>query len=182
MNSVSSDKQSVEAGHIVDCDVGQLQSLGYKQEFRREFTRWSTLSYAISIMGVLGSVPATWSAPLAAGGPTTATWAWISGVFFSLCLGLSIGELVSAYPTSGGVYYVTKQVFPPDKVPLAAWIIGWSNFLGQTAGVASIGYSVAQMVCCYVRDVTRYSNDSLQILAAVSMASLTDDGTFSYSP
>lgn len=38
-----------------DPDDGLLESLGYKQEFRREFTRWSTLSYAISILGVLGS-------------------------------------------------------------------------------------------------------------------------------
>lgn len=144
--SGSSDKHSIEVGQTIDADDGQLQSLGYKQEFRREFTRWSTLSYAISIMGVLGSVPATWSAPLAAGGPTTAIWAWFSGTFFALCLALSIGELVSAYPTSGGMYYVTKHVFPPEKVPMAAWIIGWSNFLGQTAGVASVGYSVSQMV------------------------------------
>lgn len=38
-----------------DPDDGLLASLGYQQEFRREFTRWSTLSYAISILGVLGS-------------------------------------------------------------------------------------------------------------------------------
>lgn len=38
-----------------DPDDGLLASLGYRQEFRREFTRWSTLSYAISILGVLGS-------------------------------------------------------------------------------------------------------------------------------
>ncbi|KAI5924947.1 amino acid permease, variant [Camillea tinctor] len=160
-----SPSRSTEVVEQVNSDEGLLESLGYKQEFRREFTRWSTLSYAISIMGVLGSVPASWGSPLAAGGPTTAVWAWFSGSFFSLCIALSVAELVSAYPTSGGMYYVTKHVFPQDKVPLAAWIIGWSNFLGQTAGVASVGYSVAQMV-----------------LAAVSMSSVQDDGTVSFKP
>lgn len=63
-----------------------------------------------------------------------------------------VAELMSAYPTSGGMYFVTKHVFPPDKVPLAAWVIGWSNFLGQTAGAASVGYSVAQMVSCSVNE------------------------------
>ncbi|RYP35404.1 hypothetical protein DL767_003811 [Monosporascus sp. MG133] len=38
-----------------DSDDSLLESLGYRQEFRREFTRWSTLSYAIPILGVLGS-------------------------------------------------------------------------------------------------------------------------------
>lgn len=42
-----------------------------------------------------------------------------------------VAELVSAFPTSGGMYFVTKKVFPPKDVPLAAWTIGWSNFLGQ---------------------------------------------------
>ncbi|KAI1078910.1 amino acid permease, variant [Whalleya microplaca] len=146
-----------------DPDDGLLESIGYKQEFRREFTRWSTISYAISILGVLGS--ASWESPLSAGGPTTAIWAWFSGSFFSLCIALSVAELVSAYPTSGGMYFITKKVFPPDKVPLAAWILGWSNFLGQTAGVASVGYSVAQM-----------------ILAAVTMGSVREDGTFAFTP
>ncbi|KAH6659532.1 amino acid permease, variant [Truncatella angustata] len=152
-------------GSEVDSDNALLESIGYRQEFRREFTRWSTLSYAISIMGVLGSVPASWASPLAAGGPATAIWAWFSGAFFSLCIALSVAELMSAYPTSGGMYFVTKHVFPEDKVPLAAWIIGWSNFLGQTAGAASLGYSIAQM-----------------ILAAVVIGSEQDDGTFAYTP
>jgi hypothetical protein len=46
-------------------------------------------------------------------------------------LRVSVAELVSAYPTSGGIYFITKHVFPPEHVPIAAWIIGWSNFLGQ---------------------------------------------------
>lgn len=64
---------SEEQGIIVDRDTDLLEHIGYKQvgkawnilkpgdkadgkkEFRREFTRWSTLSYAASVMGVLGS-------------------------------------------------------------------------------------------------------------------------------
>jgi amino acid transporter len=49
----------------------------------------------------------------------------------------SVAELVSAYPTAGGMYYVTKHVVPPEHVAAWAWIIGWCNFLGQAAGVAS---------------------------------------------
>ncbi|KIW60240.1 hypothetical protein PV05_00472 [Exophiala xenobiotica] len=162
---MASSEDSIAHGTVMDADDDLLRHIGYKQEFRREFTRMSTLSYAISIMGVLGSVPASWSSPLAAGGPATAIWCWFSGSFFALCIALSIAELVSAYPTSGGMYFVTKHVFPGDKVPLAAWVIGWSNFLGQTAGVASVGYSVGQM-----------------ILAAAAMGSVQEDGTFSYTP
>ena len=136
-------------------------------------------------MGVLGSVPATYAVPLSVGGPATAVWTWFVGSCFAMCIALSsmlfsrllstgfgliaiaVAELVSAYPTAGGMYFVTKFVAPERHVPLAAWIIGWANFLGQTAGVASVGYSVGQMM-----------------LAAAAMGSGYDEetGTFGYTP
>lgn len=57
-----------------------------------------------------------------------------------------VAELVSAYPTAGGMYYVTKHVVPPEHVAAWAWIIGWCNFLGQAAGVASLAYTISQMI------------------------------------
>jgi len=78
-----------------------------------------------------------------------------------------VAELCSAYPTAGGMYFVTKFVVPAKHVPLASWIIGWANFTGQTAGVASVAYGTAQM-----------------LLAAVSMDSAYDleTQTFAYTP
>ncbi|KAJ5386115.1 hypothetical protein N7509_008656 [Penicillium cosmopolitanum] len=150
---------------IQDDDELLLARIGYKQELRREFSKWSTVSYAISILGVLGSVPATFGSPLAAGGPATAVWCWLIGSCMAMCIGSSVAELVSAYPTAGGMYFVTKHVVPPDQVPIFAWIQGWCNLLGQTAGVSSVAYTVSQM-----------------LLACVSMNSELIDGSYSYSP
>ena len=61
-----------------------------------------------------------------------------------------VAELVSAYPTAGGMYYVTKHVVPPEHVAAWAWIIGWCNFLGQAAGVASLAYTISQMILATV--------------------------------
>jgi amino acid transporter len=83
----------------------------------------------------------------------------------ALAIGSSVAELVSAYPTAGGMYYVTKHVVPPGQVPLFAWTQGWCNLLGQTAGVSSVAYTVSQM-----------------LLACVSMNSDLIDGEYSYSP
>lgn len=57
---------------VLNKDDALLREIGYKPDFNREFTRLSTLSYATSTMGVLGSVPATWAVPLGSGGPATA--------------------------------------------------------------------------------------------------------------
>jgi amino acid transporter len=126
---------------------------------------WSTVSYAISILGVLGSVPATFGPPLAAGGPATAVWCWFFGSCMAMCIGSSVAELVSAYPTAGGMYFVTKHVVPENHVAIFSWIQGWCNLLGQTAGVSSVAYTVSQM-----------------LLACASMNSTFRDGKYSYSP
>lgn len=149
---------------IQDDDERLLARIGYKQELRREFNKWSTVSYAISILGVLGSVPATFGSPVNAGGPATAVWAWFIGSCMAMCIASSVAELVSAYPTAGGMYFVTKHVVPKEHVAIWAWIIGWCNFLGQAGGVASLAYTISQM-----------------ILAAAVMNSSYDSNTGLYS-
>lgn len=74
---------------IQDDDERLLARIGYKQELRREFTKWSTVSYAISILGVLGSQPATYGVPLSVGGPATAVWAWFIGSFMAFVIASS---------------------------------------------------------------------------------------------
>lgn len=63
------------------------------------------------------------------------------------------------------MYFVTKHVVPPEHVAIWAWIIGWCNFLGQATGVASLAYTIGQM-----------------ILAAASMNSGYTDDSYVYSP
>jgi amino acid transporter len=84
----------------------------------------------------------------------------------AMCIGSSVAELVSAYPTAGGMYFVTKHVVPPNQVAIFSWVQGWCNLLGQTAGVSSVAYTVSQM-----------------LLACASMnSSFTADGKYSFSP
>lgn len=149
----------------IDGDERLLSRIGYKQELKREFSKWSTISYAISILGVLGSVPALFGTPLAVGGPATAVWCWFLGSCMAMCIASSVAELVSAYPTAGGMYFVTRHVVPEDQVPMFSWVQGWCNLLGQTAGVSGVAYTISQMT-----------------LAGASMQSDIVDGQYSYSP
>lgn len=83
----------------------------------RHFTKWSTISYAVSVLGVLGSMPATFGVPLSLGGPASTVWAWLVGSIMASIISASgknmpqpgdsvlsiiVAELVSAYPTAGG--------------------------------------------------------------------------------
>jgi len=38
---------------------------------------------------------------------------------------LSMAEICSAYPTSGGLYYWSAKLAGEDWAPLASWVTGW---------------------------------------------------------
>lgn len=67
-----------------------------------------------------------------------------------MCIAASVAELVSAYPTSGGLYFTVSRLAPPGWVPSISWLTGWINLLGQIAGVASSEYGSAQMLLAAV--------------------------------
>jgi len=105
-------------------------------------------------------VATTYVYPLVAGGSSAAVWGWLISGFGGMTIALSVSELVSAYPTSGGLYFTCKYLAPEAWVPEISWLCGWLNLLGQIAGAASTEYGCAQL-----------------LLAAVSMGS-----GFSYAP
>jgi amino acid transporter len=67
-----------------------------------------------------------------------------------MCIAASVAELVSAYPTSGGLYFTVSRLAPARWVPSISWLTGWINLLGQIAGVASSEYGSAQMLLAAV--------------------------------
>lgn len=67
-----------------------------------------------------------------------------------MCIAFSVAELVSAYPTCGGLYYTISRLVPRKWVPSVSWIVGWLNLLGQIAGAASSEYGSAQLLLAAV--------------------------------
>ena len=47
---------------------------------------------------------------------------------------------------SGGLYYAAAVLAPPGYGPLAAWITGWSNWIGQVTGAPSVNYGISAMI------------------------------------
>ncbi|GAA5879952.1 hypothetical protein JCM1840_006941 [Sporobolomyces johnsonii] len=131
---------------VAASDEAVLARMGYKQEFKREFTNLSTISFAFSIMGVASSVVTTFNTPFSLGGPASVVWCWFLGTFMCFCLGTSIAELVSAYPTNGGLYSASAYLVPKKYRAIVGWSVGWLNLMGQVAGVASTAFGLAQMI------------------------------------
>lgn len=139
--------KDVDANQQLDDDDVQLAiRLGHKSEFAREFRSFSTISFAFAIMGLVSSIATTFSSPFLLGGPASAVWAWFMGSCFNMTLGTAIAELVSAYPSSGGLYSASGMVVPKKYRAIVAWCTGWLNLTGQIAGIAGTEYGLAQMI------------------------------------
>ncbi|KAI0684049.1 amino acid permease-domain-containing protein [Cytidiella melzeri] len=123
-----------------------LEEMGYKNSFKREFTNLATISFAFSIMGLCSSVATTFNSPLLIGGPSTVTWCWILGSCMSLTLGTSIAEIVSAFPTCGGMYTASAYLCPKKYRAIVGWIVGWLNLFGQIVGLSSSEFGLANMI------------------------------------
>lgn len=74
------------------------------------------------------------------------TWGWIVAICGIQCVAMSMAELCSSMPTSGGLYYAAAVLAPPGWGPLAAWITGWSNWLVQITGAPSVNYGTSAMI------------------------------------
>lgn len=55
----------------------------------------------------------------------------------------SMSEIVSAFPTSGALYWWSAKLGGPKYGPIASWFTGYFNLFGEVGLVAGVGYSFA---------------------------------------
>ncbi|KAF8522492.1 amino acid/polyamine transporter I [Hysterangium stoloniferum] len=130
----------------LDDDAAILKQLGLRHELRREFTKFSSISLGMAVLGCAQSIAATANIPLLLGGPATLVWSWAIGSVGCMAMASSVAELVSAYPTAGSVYTATAFVYPSKYRSSITFITGWVNLVGQIAAPASGAFAVSQMI------------------------------------
>lgn len=159
---------------LSNADAQLAAQFGYKPVFKREFGYLSTFSFAVSISGLFSTIMTTFVYPLSAGGSASAVWCWLISGAGCMCIALSVAELVSAYPTSGGLYFTISRLAPAPWVPSLSWVTGWINLLGQVAGVASSEYGAAQMLLAAVSigkdfDYEITTNTTIGVMAGLTV-------------
>ena len=61
-----------------------------------------------------------------------------------------MSELVSAYPTSGGIYWWAAKLGGPR----AGFFTGWLNWIGLVAVTASVAYGAANFVDIFISTIS----------------------------
>src|SRR5688572_12322752 len=120
-------------------DEKHLARLGYSQDLNRSWSGFSNFAISFSIISILAGCFTNFGAGWNNGGPISISWSWpILGVFI-LIIGFTMSELVSAYPTAGGIYWWASKLGGPAW----GWFTGWFNLVGLVAVTAGIIYGTA---------------------------------------
>ncbi len=130
----------VEPGHAPGgADEALLAKLGYRQELSRTWSGFSNFAISFSIISILAGCFTTFGSGWNGGGPAAIAWGWPVLAALILCIGLCMAELVSAFPTSGGIYWWAAKLGGAK----AGFYTGWLNLIGLLAIVASVAYGCA---------------------------------------
>src|SRR3954470_23418109 len=131
-------------GHIdtVSDDERRLAELGYSQDLHRGWSGFSNFAISFSIISILAGCFTNFGAGFNNGGPIPISWSWPILSAFILLIGFTMSELVSAYPTSGGIYWWASKL----GGPAAGFFTGWLNLIGLVAVTAGVSYGCATFI------------------------------------
>ncbi|KAI8977522.1 amino acid permease-domain-containing protein [Mycotypha africana] len=115
-------------------DVELLKSMGYKQ---------------------------LWGDAMLSAGSVAVIWGWIMVSVFTFGVGLSLAEICSAYPITGGLYIWVSKLAPPEWVPIMCWLTGWCNWLGLTVAITSADLGLSQFIASTINVSDPNNNPSI---------------------
>jgi amino acid transporter len=120
-------------------DEQRLAELGYSQDLDRSWSAFSNFAISFSIISILAGCFTTFYQAWNNGGPVAISWGWPIISAFILVIGFCMAELVSAFPTSGGIYWWSARLGGPR----AGFYTGWLNLIGLLGIQASVTYGCA---------------------------------------
>jgi amino acid transporter len=123
----------------IDEDARRLKELGYNQELERSWGGFTNFAISFSIISILAGCFTTYGQAWNNGGPIAISWGWPIICAFILIVGLCMSEILSAFPTAGGIYYWALRLGGPGW----GWFTGWFNWVGLIGVVASVDYGAA---------------------------------------
>jgi amino acid transporter len=134
----------------MDEDRDHLHSMGYAQELHRGMSTFSNFAISFSIISILAGGMTSFWLGMATGGPRVITIGWIVVGFFALLVGMAMGEICSAYPTAGGLYYWSAKLARKNAARWS-WFTGYFNLLGQIGVIASVDYALSIFIAYFIR-------------------------------
>src|SRR6476646_7961412 len=120
-------------------DEQRLAELGYVQRLSRGWSGFQNFAISFTIISVFAGTFTAYGQAWNNGGPIAISWGWPIICGLILLVAFSMSELVSAYPTAGGIYWWASQLGGAAW----GWFTGWFNLIGLIAVTASVDYGAS---------------------------------------
>jgi amino acid transporter len=127
------------AAEITDRDEQRLAELGYAQRLQRGWSSFQNFAISFTIISIFAGTFTTYGQAWNNGGPIAISWGWPIICGLILLVAWPMSELVSKYPTAGGIYYWASDLGGKTW----GWFTGWFNLIGLVGVVASVDYACA---------------------------------------
>jgi amino acid permease (GABA permease) len=123
-------------------DDATLHAMGYPRKLTRRFRAFDNFAISFTIINIISGIFSAFGLGMNAGGPRLLVFGWIGVSVMVLFVGASMGEIASAYPTSGALYFSAGKLAKRHRGAWS-WYTGWLNFVGQVGGTAATDYAAA---------------------------------------
>ncbi|KAH7116840.1 choline transport protein [Dendryphion nanum] len=129
-------------GNIIDADALKLAEMGYTQDMQRNFSVWSVLGVGFSLTNSWFGISAAMITGINSGGPLLIIYGIILIAVVSTAVGISLSELASAMPNSGGQYFWANELAPKRFANFASYLTGWLAWSGSIFTSASVALAM----------------------------------------
>ncbi|KAG7661864.1 TPO5 [[Candida] subhashii] len=149
-----------------DEQIEQVEHFKYTQDLERKLTVTSVIGLGFSVMGVPFGLSSTLWISLMDGANVTILYGWLLVGILSLCVVLSLCEIISKYPTAGGVYHFSAILSNEKYSKVSSWYTGWFLLIGNWTYAISIMFGGAQFILSIfgLKDVYVYKEDKILVL------------------
>ncbi|MGW2520721.1 amino acid permease [Streptomyces sp. NPDC001617] len=123
--------------------------MGYPRKLTRRFRAFDNFAISFTIINIISGIFSAFGLGMNAGGPRILVFGWIGVSVMVLFVGASMGEIASAYPTSGALYFSAGKLAKRHRGAWS-WYTGWLNFVGQVGGTAATDYAAATFIQAFL--------------------------------
>ncbi|KAH7146334.1 amino acid/polyamine transporter I [Dactylonectria macrodidyma] len=141
MNTHKDEKDAETNGvdAVAVCESGvRINASGHKDQLERQYGLVGLTGIAVTVNNAWVVLGSSISISILNGGPPGVIYGLMVALVYYTLIGLSLAELASSFPTSGGVYHWATLAAGRKWGRMAGFFAGWINFYGWMFGLASL--------------------------------------------